>query len=84
MPDPERIARRGKRPGDTVSPLSIWMPGYFFLVGREVVLDLAPEAADARQDDIAEVLEFWRRLSAAHRGDGLYPAAARARLCDAR
>lgn len=67
---PEDIARRGKRLGANVSPLSIWMLGYFFLVGREVVLDLAAEIADARGDDIAEVLEFWRRLSAAHRGDG--------------
>ena len=69
-PSPERVARRGRRLGDTVSPLSIWMLGYFFLVGREVVLDLAPETADALQDNVAEVLEFWQCLSAAHRGDG--------------
>ncbi len=67
---PEDIAQRGKRLCGAVSPLSIWMLGYFFLVGREVILDLAPEIADAREDDIVEVLEFWRRLSAAHRGDG--------------
>ena len=69
-PSPETIARRGQRLGDTVSPLSIWMLGYFFLVGREVVLDVAAEAAFARENDSAEILAFWRRLSAAYRGDG--------------
>ena len=69
-PSPETIARRGQRLGDPVSPLSIWMLGYFFLVGREVVLDVATEAAAAREHDSAEILAFWRRLSATHRGDG--------------
>ena len=69
-PSPEAIARRGQRLGDTVSPLSIWMLGYFFLVGREIVLDVAAEAAFARENDSAAMLAFWRRLSATHRGDG--------------
>ena len=69
-PSPEAIARRGQRLGDSASPLSIWMLGYFFLVGREVVLDVAAEAAFAHDDDSAAILAFWRRLSATHRGDG--------------
>src|SRR5439155_20889793 len=37
---PEEIARRGKQLGTIVSPLNIWMLGYHFLIGREVLLDL--------------------------------------------
>jgi len=66
---PEDLAQRGKRLGSKVSPLSIWMLGYFFLVGREILLDFgAPE--DAAGEDIAVVLDYWRRLSNTHRGDG--------------
>ena len=66
---PEDLAQRGQRLGSKVSPLSIWMLGYFFLVGREIMLDFgAPE--DTHGEDIAGVLDYWRRLSMAHRGDG--------------
>ena len=65
---PEDLAQRGKRLGSKVSPLSIWMLGYFFLVGREILLDFGAE--DAAGEDISIVLDYWRRLSSAHRGDG--------------
>ncbi len=66
---PEDLAQRGKRLGSKVSPLSIWMLGYFFLVGREIMLDFGAQE-DTGREDIADVLDYWRRLSAAHRGDG--------------
>ena len=66
---PEDLAQRGKRLGSKVSPLSIWMLGYFFLVGREIMLDFGAQE-DTGGEDIADVLDYWRRLSAAHRGDG--------------
>src|SRR3989442_7618417 len=67
---PEEIARSGKQLGTAVSPLTIWMLGYHFLVGREVLLDLDEVSAKARADNISSVLDFWRRLAFTHRGDG--------------
>jgi len=67
---PEAIAQQGKCLGSSVSPQSIWLLGYYFLVGREVLIDFGQVAANAYADDIALVLDFWRRLAFAHRGDG--------------
>ena len=67
---PEEIARRGKRLGTMVSPLTIWMLGYHFLVGREILLDLEELDARAQANEIATVLDYWRRLAFSHRGDG--------------
>ncbi len=67
---PEEIARRGKRLGSMVSPLTIWMLGYHFLIGREILLDLEELDASAQAGEIATVLDCWRRLAFAHRGDG--------------
>jgi hypothetical protein len=67
---PEVIARHGKSLGSPVSPLAIWLFGYHFLVGREILIDFGQVAAGAHADDIALVLDFWRRLAFAHRGDG--------------
>ena len=49
---PEEIARRGKRLGNPVSPLAIWTLGYYFLVGREMLIDLGQLKANAQADDI--------------------------------
>ena len=65
---PEDLAQRGRRLGSKVSPLSIWMLGYFFLVGREILLDFGA-SEDAGGEDVSVVLDYWRRLSTAHRGD---------------
>jgi len=67
---PEAIAQRGKSVGSAVSPLAIWLLGYHFLVGREILIDFGQVSASAHADDIALVLDFWRRLAFAHRGDG--------------
>ena len=67
---PEQLAQRGKRLGAAVSPLTIWAFAYPFLVGREILIDsgvLTPRIGAA---DIELVLDFWRRLSFTHRGDG--------------
>jgi hypothetical protein len=67
---PEAIAQRGRRLGSPVSPLAIWMLGYHFLVGRESLLDFDEVSSHARADHIDVVLDHWRRLAFAHRGDG--------------
>ena len=67
---PEAIAQQGKCLGSSVSPLSIWLFGYHFLVGREILIDFGQVSADAYAEDITLVLDFWRRLALAHRSDG--------------
>jgi hypothetical protein len=67
---PEAIAQQGKSLGSPVSPLSIWLLGYHFLIGREILIDFGQVAANAHGEDIALVLDFWRRLAFAHRDDG--------------
>ena len=67
---PQEIAQRGKRLGSPVSPLTIWSLGYHYLVGREILIDFGQLAPQAQADEIAFVLDFWRQLAFAHRGDG--------------
>jgi hypothetical protein len=67
---PEDLAQRGKRLGATVSPLTIWAFGYSFLVGREILIDCGAITPRTGEADIDIVLDFWRRLSFTHRGDG--------------
>lgn len=67
---PEGLAQRGKRLGATVSPLTIWTFGYSFLVGREILIDCGAITPRTGAADIDIVLDFWRRLSFTHRGDG--------------
>ncbi len=67
---PEQIAQRGKRLGSSVSPLAIWLFGYYFLLGREVLIDFGRVSPRDHVDDMAVVLDFWRRLAFTHRGDG--------------
>lgn len=67
---PEDIAHRGRQLGSMISPRAIWMFGYHFLVGREVLIDEGQVYADGHADEIGLVLDFWRRLAFAHREDG--------------
>lgn len=67
---PEDLARRARHLGAMVSPLTIWTFGYTFLVGREVLIDYGIITPRTGAEDIALVLDFWRRLSFTHRGDG--------------
>jgi hypothetical protein len=67
---PEERAQQGKRLGAAVSPLAIWLIGYHFLVGREILIDQGQLRPQARVEQIARVLDCWRRLSFTHRGDG--------------
>lgn len=67
---PEAIAQQGKGLGSSVSPLAIWSLGYHFLVGREILIDVGQLSTNTHAEDIALVLDFWRRLAFAHRGDG--------------
>ncbi len=67
---PEDIGRRGRQLGSPVSPLAVWLFGYHFLIGREVLLDAEALRPSARAEKVAQVLDFWRQAAFAHRGDG--------------
>ena len=67
---PEDIGQHGRQLGSPVSSLAIWLFGYHFLVGREALLDLGALRSNARAEKVSQVLDFWRQVAFAHRGDG--------------
>lgn len=66
----EEIGRRLKNRAVVASPLWTWMAGYHFLVGRQCLIQLGLVKPTDRRDDIRTVVDFWRRLTLAQRGDG--------------
>ncbi len=67
---PQAIAQRSSRLDTNVSPLAIWMFGYSFLVGREILLDFGVIKAADYAEDIGLVLDCWNRCATASRTDG--------------
>ena len=67
---PQAIAQRSRRLDTSVSPLAIWMFGYSFLVGREILLDFGVIKATDYAEDIGLVLDCWNRSATAARADG--------------
>ncbi|MGH9001471.1 MAG: PEP-utilizing enzyme, partial [Acidimicrobiia bacterium] len=53
-----------------ISPLWIWMAGFHYLCGRECLIQMGELQPDERVDEIRAVVDFWRRLTLAHRNDG--------------
>jgi phosphohistidine swiveling domain-containing protein len=66
----EEIGRRLRTASGKASPLWIWMAGYHYLSGRECLIQMGRLRPDERTDEIRTVVDFWRRLTLAHRGDG--------------
>jgi hypothetical protein len=69
---PEEIAAESRRLGSETSPALIWSIGYYFLIGREILLEHKMLTPASDKEQISLVLDFWRRLSSTHRGDGKY------------
>ena len=67
---PQVIAQRSGRLDTTLSPLAIWMLGYSFLVGREILLDFGAIKASDHAEDIELVLDCWNQCAAVSRTDG--------------
>lgn len=67
---PQVIAQRSGRLDTTLSPLAIWMFGYSFLVGREILLDFGAIKASDHAEDIELVLDCWNQCAAVSRTDG--------------
>ena len=66
----EEIGKRLRDAPGQVSPLWIWMVGYHYLTGRECLIQMGKLRRDERIEEIRTVVDFWRRLTLAHRGDG--------------
>jgi hypothetical protein len=66
----EEIGRRLRTAPAQASPLWIWMAGYHYLSGRECLIRMGRLRPDERTEEIRTVVDFWRRLTLAHRGDG--------------
>ena len=66
----QEIGRRLRAAPGLASPLWIWMVGYHYLCGRECLIKMGKLAPDERIEDVRTVVDFWRRLTLAHRGDG--------------
>jgi phosphohistidine swiveling domain-containing protein len=66
----EEIGRRLRTAPAQASPLWIWMAGYHYLCGRECLIRMGRLRPDERTEEIRTVVDFWRRLTLAHRGDG--------------
>ena len=66
----EEIGRRLRTAPNQASPLWIWMAGYHYLCGRECLIQMGRLRRDERTEEIRTVVDFWRRLTLAHRGDG--------------
>jgi hypothetical protein len=63
----EEIGRRARRPGCQVDTCYLWSIANFWLVGRNVLLQVDP--ASANPPDAADtVLDFWERAAMAYRG----------------
>jgi len=66
----EEIGRRLRTAPGLTSPLWIWMVGYHYLCGRQSLIQMGKLRPDEQLDDVRTVVDFWRRLTLAHRGDG--------------
>ena len=66
----EELGRQLREGPNKVSPLWIWMIGYHFLCGRECLIQMGTIEPGDHREDIRTVVDFWRRLTLAHRGDG--------------
>lgn len=66
----QEIGRRLRAAPGQVSPLWIWMAGYHYLCGRECLIQMGKLGREERLDEVRAVVDFWRRLALALRGDG--------------
>ncbi|HEY3716521.1 MAG TPA: hypothetical protein VGL39_18500 [Jatrophihabitantaceae bacterium] len=65
----EQIGHRLRAAAGVASPLWTWMAGYHYLCGRECLIRMGKLARNERLDEVRTVVDFWRRLTLAQRGD---------------
>lgn len=72
---PEEVGLAGRYPGSQVHTTSIWALANIFLLGRQILIALGKIPADHQPERIAVVLDAWKRIAGAYRGDGHLQAA---------
>jgi hypothetical protein len=70
----EEIGARARYPGNQVDSVHIWSQANIFLLGRNLLCMLGKNTPDAEPEASAIVLDFWKRVSLAFRGDGHHQA----------
>ena len=70
----EEIGSRARSPGNQVDSVHIWSQANIFLLGRNLLCMLGRNTPDADPERTAIVLDFWKRVSLAFRGDGHHQA----------
>lgn len=70
----EEIGARARYPGNQVDSVHIWSQANIFLLGRNLMSMLGLQTPDAAPERTAVVLDFWKRVSFAFRGDGNHQA----------
>jgi hypothetical protein len=70
----EEIGARARIPGNQVDSVHIWSQANIFLLGRNVLIMLGRIAPDDEPERTAIVLDFWKRVAGAFRGDGYLQA----------
>ena len=70
----EEIGVRARTPGNQVDSVHIWSQANIYLLGRNLLCMLGRNTPDADPERTAVVLDFWKRVSLAFRGDGKHQA----------
>lgn len=67
----EEIGDRARAMGGKFGSLTAWALPTFFLLGREMLINFGMLRPEDHADDVAYVMDFWRRFTLAqHREDG--------------
>lgn len=66
----EEIGRRARVPGNQVDSVHIWSQANIFLLGRNILTMLGRLTPADAPERVAIVLDFWKRVAGAFRGDG--------------
>jgi hypothetical protein len=66
----EEIGRLARTPGNQVDSVHIWSQANIFLLGRNILTMLGRMTPADDPERVAIVLDFWKRVAGAFRGDG--------------
>jgi len=66
----EEIGRLARTPGNQVDSVHIWSQANIFLLGRNILTMLGRLTPADHPERVAVVLDFWKRVAGAFRGDG--------------
>lgn len=77
----EEIGALARTPGNQVDSVHIWSQANIFLLGRNILTMLGRMTPADAPERVAVVLDFWKRVAGAFRGDGHLQAYDAALVC---